>query len=168
MEVKTSAAPDAVFLKQTFLHHLNRIYNAKCLLREHTPRLVGLASFTDLQSAVKEFGGDVKKQLERMETIYKLIGETPSPQICNPIKSIIKDEFYLEEGQNIPLLNDLDLVLYLQLLEHINITSYRMLIMIAKILKYNEIKQLLTENFDESEDNDLLFTLIAKEYLKAN
>jgi ferritin-like metal-binding protein YciE len=83
---------------------------------------------------------------------------------CNPITNIIKDEFCLDEA-NMPLLNDLDIMLYVQVLEHINITSYRMLIMIAKLLKYDEAEQLLIENFDESADNDKLFTLIAKEYV---
>jgi ferritin-like metal-binding protein YciE len=165
MEPHTPPAPDNKFLRQIFLHHLTRIYNGKRFLRERTPRLVKLASFGALQLGIEEFGGDVKKQVERMEEIYKLIGETPSPEICNPIRSIVKDEFCLDDDQSVPLLNDLDLMLYIQVLQHINITSYRMLIMIATLLKYDEVKQLLTENFDESADNDQLFALIAKEYV---
>jgi ferritin-like metal-binding protein YciE len=158
-------APDNDFLKQIFLHHLTRIYNGKRFLQQRTSNLISIASFKALKLAIGEFNGDVEKQIERMENIYKLIGETPSPEVCNPIRSIVKDEFCLDDSQNVPLLNDLDLMLYLQLLEHVNITSYRMLIMIAKILKYTEVEQLLTENFDESADNDKLFTLIAKEYI---
>ncbi len=47
-----------------------------------------------------------------MEEIYKLIGETQSPRGLQPIRSIVKDGFYLDDGQNIPLINDLDLMLY--------------------------------------------------------
>ncbi|MET3981215.1 ferritin-like metal-binding protein YciE [Mucilaginibacter sp. UYP25] len=165
MAPRTPPAPDDAFLKQIFLHHLTRIYNGKRFLQQRTDDLVKIASFKALKLAVGEFGGDVDKQVERMEDIYKLIGETPLPEVCNPIRSIVKDEFCLDDGQDVPLLNDLDLMLYLQVLEHINITSYRMLIMIAKLLKYDEVKQLLKENFDESADNDKLFTLIAKEYI---
>ncbi|MDB5286085.1 MAG: hypothetical protein JWR05_1034 [Mucilaginibacter sp.] len=74
----------------------------------------------------------------------------------------------MDENQTMPILNDLDIILYVQLLEHVNITSYRMLIMIAKILKYDDAKQLLIENFDESADNDKLFLLIAKEYITSD
>ncbi|MFD0766971.1 DUF892 family protein [Mucilaginibacter lutimaris] len=165
MAPNTPPAPDDAFLKQIFLHHLTRIYNGKRFLQQRTDDLIKLASFKALELAVSEFGGDVKNQIERMEEIYELIGEKPSPEVCNPIRSIVKDEFCLDHEQTIPLLNDLDLMLYLQVLEHINITSYRMLIMIAKLLKYDKVKQLLTENFDESADNDKLFTLIAKEYI---
>lgn len=165
MAPQTPPTPDKKFLKQIFLHHLTRIYNGKRFLRERTPHLIKLASFEALRLGIQEFGGDVKKQIERMEEIYRLIDETPSPEVCNPIRSIVKDEFCLDDGQDVPLLNDLDLMLYLQILEHINITSYRMLMMIAKLLKYDEAGQLLKENFDESADNDQLFTLIAKEYI---
>nr|MBB6151993.1 ferritin-like metal-binding protein YciE [Mucilaginibacter sp. SP1R1] len=103
-----------------------------------------------------------------MEEVYKLIDETPSDKNCNPIKAIVKDEFCLDEKQAMHIMGDMDLIMYLQLLEHINITSCRMLIMVAKQLNYSEAQQLLTECFDESIDNDQLFILISKEYLAEN
>ena len=164
----TSVAPDNHFLKAIFTHHLNRIYNGKCFLRNKINHLMSLASFKGLQLALEEFGNDVKNQIVRMEEIYKLINETPVDLNCNPITNIIKDEFCLDDNQTIPILNDLDIMLYVQLLEHVNITSYRMLIMIAKLLKYDDVKQLLIESFDESADNDQLFLLIAKEYVTSD
>jgi ferritin-like metal-binding protein YciE len=156
---------DPELLKQIFVHNLNRIYFGKRYLDNNLDHLIKLASFTALQQAIQEFWDDVKKQITRMDEIYKLIGETPSDKNCNPIKSIIKDEFCLDEKQAMSILGDMDLIMYLQLLEHINITSCRMLIMVAKLLNYDDTKQLLTECFDESIDNDQLFILISKEYL---
>ncbi|MBK0378665.1 DUF892 family protein [Mucilaginibacter segetis] len=165
MTALTPPPPDNVFLKNIFLHHLHRIYNGKCFLYKNIAHLKSLASFKGLQLAINEFGEDVKKQIERMEEIYTLIDEKPVNDDCNPIKSIIKDEFCLDENQTIPVLNDLDLMLYVQLLEHVNITSFRMLIMIASMLELADVKQLLIENFDEAKENDKLFALIAKEYI---
>jgi ferritin-like metal-binding protein YciE len=165
MKAATPTAPDAKFLKTVFMHNLNRMYTGKCFLRDNLDHLLSQASFNTLQLAMKEFSQGVINQIERMDRIYKLLKEKPTNEPGNPIKSIIKDEFCLDEQQNIPMLNDLDLVLYVQLLEHVNITAYRMMIMVAKLLKLTEVKQELTENFDESVDNDKLFTLIAKEYL---
>jgi ferritin-like metal-binding protein YciE len=152
-------------LKQVFLHNLNRIYFGKCYLNNNLEHIIGLASFNNLQLAIHEFWGDVKKQIARMDEVYAYMGETPSDKNCNPIKSIIKDEFCLDEKQAITVLNDMDIIMYLQLLEHINITSCRMLMMVAKLLKYDKVNQLLTECFDESIDNDHLFMIISKEYL---
>jgi len=165
MKAAAPNLPDAKFLKTVFMHNLNRMYTGKCFLRDNLESLLNMASFKTLQLAMKEFSDGVTNQIERMEKIYELLKETPTNEPGNPIKSLIKDEFCLDEQQTIPLLNDLDLVLYVQLLEHVNITAYRMMIMVAKLLKYTEVKQELTENFDESVDNDKLFTLIAEEYL---
>lgn len=168
MSSNTPKTLDAVLLKQVFVHNLNRIYFGKCYLDKRLEHLKGLASFMALQQAIQEFWDDIKKQIRRMEEIYMLINETPSDKNCNPIKSIVKDEFCLDEGQNIPVLLDMDIMMYLQLLEHINITSCHMLIMVARQLNYTDVQQLLTECKDESIDNDELFTLISKEYIVAD
>ncbi|WP_158288451.1 DUF892 family protein [Mucilaginibacter psychrotolerans] len=161
----TPIPTNQALLEELFTHHLNRIYSGKCFLDKNLEHLISLASSKGLQLAIEEIGGDVKKQILRMQEIYQLIGKIPDKDECNPIKSIVKDEFCLDEQQTLAALNDLDLMLYVQVLEHVNITSYRMLIMIAKLLHYDEVTQLLKENFDESEDNDKLFMLIAKEYI---
>ena len=155
-------------LKQVFIHNLNRIYFGKRYLDNHLAQLIQYASFTALQLAIQEFWDDVKKQITRMEEIYGIIGEKPSDKNCNPLKSIFKDGFCLDEKQTLPILSDMDVIMYVQLLEHINITSYRMLILVAKQLNYDNVRQLLTECFDESIDNDQLFMLISKEYMADN
>jgi ferritin-like metal-binding protein YciE len=152
-------------LKQVFVHNLNRIYFGKCYLATHLEQIIGLASFRNLQLAIREFWDDIKKQIERMDEVYVYMGEIPSDKNCNPIKSIIKDQFCLDDVQDITALRDLDIIMYIQLLEHVNITSCRMLMMVAKQLNYTKVNQLLTECFDESTDNNKLFMLISKEYL---
>ncbi|QEC75398.1 DUF892 family protein [Mucilaginibacter ginsenosidivorax] len=152
-------------LKQVFLHNLNRIYFGKCYLNNNMEHIISLASFHNLQLAIHEFWDDIKKQIARMDEVYAYMGEAPSDKNCNPIKSIVKDQFCLDEKQEITILSDMDIIMYLQLLEHVNITSCRMLMMVAKLLKYDKVNQLLTECFDESTDNDRLFMLISQEYL---
>ncbi|MBB6112463.1 DUF892 family protein [Mucilaginibacter lappiensis] len=168
MDNLKAEALDTSLLKEVFIHNLNRIYFGKRYLDNNLAHLIKQASFTALQQAIQEFWDDVKKQITRMDEIYKLIDETPSDKNCNPIKSIVRDEFCLDEKHAMSMLGDMDLIMYLQLLEHINITSCRMLIMVAKLLKYDGAQQLLTECFDESIDNDQLFMLISKEYLTEN
>ena len=64
-----------------------------------------------------------------------------------------------------PILTDMDIIAYMQLLEHINITACSMLKIIASKLQISKVEQLLVECFDESIDNDHLFMLITKEYI---
>jgi ferritin-like metal-binding protein YciE len=164
MPAEISMQLDNDSLKQVFIHNLNRIYFGKCYLNSHLEHLRTRASFPSFQLAIDEFWEDIKKQIKRMQVIYELLDEIPSDKNCNPIKSIIKDDFCLDDDQGMPVFTDTDLIVYLQLLEHINITACRTLKTLASILEYDEAEQLLTECFDESIDNDHLFQLISKEY----
>jgi len=56
----------------------------------------------------------------------------------------------------------------MQMLEYINIAGYGLLKVVTRQLNYDHIEQLLKECFDECVDNDELFVLIAKEYIKAD
>ncbi|MCD8740163.1 DUF892 family protein [Mucilaginibacter roseus] len=148
-----------------FTHNLNRLYFSKGYLLEKMPYLIGLASFGALKLGLEEFAGDLHNQVKRMDVIYALINEQPSDSNCNAIKAIIKDNFCLDEPQDNAMETDTDIMLYIQMLEQINISASRMLNLLAAKLGNNEIKQLLVECFDEAIDNDRLFELIAKEYL---
>jgi ferritin-like metal-binding protein YciE len=167
MNAETKEPLNTDVFKQVFIHNLNRIYFGKCYLDSHLEHLISLASFPDLQLAMGEFWDDIKRQIKRMHEIYALMDETPSDKNCNPIRSIIKDNFCLDEKQVLPLFTDMDAIAYLQLLEHINISACSMLKIIASKLRMADVEQLLIECFDESTDNDHLFMLIAKEYLSA-
>lgn len=148
-----------------FVHNLNRLYFAKSYLNDKMPGLIEKASFKALQLGMHEFWEDVKKQIARMELIYQIVNEQPSDKNCNPLKAVVKDEFCLSEKHELAVLNDIDLILYLQMLEHINIATYGLLKAVAHQLNYDHVEQLLTECFDECVDNDELFVLIAKEYI---
>ena len=165
MSTETPKHLDESLLNEVFIHNLNRIYFGKCYLNQHLEYLIGIASFPALQMAMQEFWDDIKRQMKRMDEIYILINEKPSDKNCNPIKAIVKDRFCLDQDQGLPLLTDMDIMAFMQLLEHINISACSMLKIIASKMKMEQAAQLLTECFDESIDNDHLFMLISKEYI---
>jgi len=162
----TPELPSGQVLFKIFVHNLNRLYFAKRYLDQKMPKLIEMASFKALQLGMNEFWEDVKKQIARMEKIYEVINEQASDKNCNPLKAIVKEEFCLNEKHELAILNDMDLIMYIQVLENINITTYALLKTVAQRLDYDHIEQLLTECFDESVDNDELFELITKEYVR--
>ena len=159
-----SASPQ--LLKEHFVHHLNRVYYGKQYLYKHLPDLNELSSFKKLKQGLQEVWEDVGKQVKRIQKIYELLDAKPAPENCVPIIAVFKDAFEPQEYEvETCLLNDIDIILYLQLLEHINITSYRMLKILAGTMGNAEVEQLLLESFDESSENDKLFVMIADEYV---
>ncbi|MCC8410058.1 DUF892 family protein [Mucilaginibacter sp. UR6-1] len=165
MTIVPAKQPENEVFFKLFVHNLNRLYFGKCYLAGKIDDLITLASIKSLKLGLEEFADDIKREIDRMEVIYSIIGEKPSDANCNPIKSIVRDNFCLDEPQDMPVIVDTDIILYLQMLEHINISACRMLKLLADKLEHADVKQLLVECFDEAVDNDGLFELIAKEYL---
>jgi len=167
MEKQHLPVSDPALLRQLFVHYLNRIYHGKKYLDERLPSVIKSATSNRLKMGIEELLEDVKKQIRRMGEIYALLDEQPTDEIDSPIRSIIReacDNNFYDENKN--LVNDLDLMVHMQLVEHVNIISYRMLRILASKLKSIEIEQLLQECFDESVEDDTLFFALSDEYLE--
>jgi ferritin-like metal-binding protein YciE len=167
MESNVLNSTDPEVLKLHFIHHLNRVYFGKKYVKEHLPNLIKLTTFKKLKQGIEETWSDIKNQVERLESIYQLLHLEPARENCVPIIAVFKDAFEPQDyGTDNYLLTEIDIILYLQLLEHINLTSFRMLKVLAATLNYKEAEQMLLESFDEASDNDKLFLMIADEYVK--
>jgi ferritin-like metal-binding protein YciE len=155
-------------LEHLFIHQLNRVNCTKGYLIRNLPLLVEMASFKNMKLAIQEDLDDVKKQQFRIDEMYKLLNSQPSDEGCEVIKSVLEEAFHL--GNSIgksTIMNDMDIILYMQLIENIELTSFRMLKLIAQFIGNDEVTQMVKECFDENIDNDKLFTLISEEYLAA-
>ena len=152
--------------KQLFVHQLNRVNCTKGYLIKNLPILKEMASFHNMQLAIQESLDDVKNQQERIDKMYELLASGPSDEGCEVIKSILEEAFHLGDNKGkSTILNDMDIILYTQLIENLELTSFRMLKLIAHFLGNDQIMQMVTECFDENIDNDKLFSLISEEYL---
>lgn len=166
MQPQSSQLTDPSVLRYLFTHNLNKLYYGKRYINDNLAHLIEVASFKALQLALQELQGDVQKHISRLDEVYAAADITPSDEECIPVKAIFKETFALEKkGIGMELLSDMDIMLYMQLIEHINITAYRMLRILAKALNLTDIEQLLIESFDESIEDDRLFMLITDEYL---
>ncbi|MDB5137682.1 MAG: hypothetical protein JWP37_4285 [Mucilaginibacter sp.] len=166
MTTNTTQSLNHLDYKQLFIHQLNRVNCTKGYLVRNLPLLEKIASFRNMQLAIMESLDDVKRQQQRIDQIYQLLNSKSSDEGCEVIKSVLEEAFNL--GNNTgksTFANDMDIILYMQLIENIESTSFRMLKLIAQFLGNGQVKQMITECFDENIDNDKLFTLISEEYL---
>ena len=155
-------------IKHLFIHQLNRVNCAKGYLIRNLPILKNIASFNTMKLAIQENLDDVTKQQLRIDEIYELLDSKPSDEGCEVIKSIIEEAFNLGNSANkSTIINDMDIILYMQLIENIELTSFRMLKQIAGFLGNEQVVQMLIECCDENIDNAHLFTMISAEYLAA-
>jgi ferritin-like metal-binding protein YciE len=153
-------------LKKLFVHQLNRVNCTKGYLIRNLPKLAEIASFKTMKMAIAEAHDDVQKQQSRIDEIYELLEAKPSDEGCEVVKAVIEEAYGLgnRDGKTV-VMNDMDIILYMQLIENMEYTSFRMLKLINEFLGDNHITQLLAECCDENIDNAHLFTLITEEYL---
>lgn len=155
-------------LRQLFIHQLNRVNCTKSYLIRNLPKLAEVASFKTMRLAIEEDLSDVKKQQLRVDEMYKLLDAAPSDDGCEVIKSVIEEAYNLgNAAEKSTIVNDMDIILYMQIIENIECTSFRMLKLIAQYMDNKELAQKVTECFDENIDNDRLFMLISEEYLSS-
>lgn len=167
METIPHKASNPEIQKELFIYYLNKIYDGKLYLNEQLPLVIKKTGLKVLQLALEELLKDVKTQIARMDEIYEMLNVAPTEITDAPIKTIIQNACDLRNNPHSIILNDMDIMVHMQLVEHVNIISYRMLRRLAALLDYKEIEQLMVECFDESRDDDKLFLMIADEYLGA-
>ena len=158
-------------IRNLFIHQLNRINCTKGYLNRNLPALEEIASFKNMKLAIQENIDDVKNQQLRIDKMYSMLGAKASDEGCEVIKAVLEEAFKLGQNQGkLAMVTDIDIILYMQLIQNIELTSFRMLKLIARYMGDERIEQMVKECSDENMDNDELFTLICAEYLaeKAN
>ena len=159
---------DEVSLKKIFIYKLNYIYLILDWLAENLPELAKAVAYGDLENAIEELTSEVKVQICRINEIFILLKEAPNKN-NNPVTSellqILTPDYTFETTDN--LLRDLYFVFYLQKIIGIQKSYFYILKSISNTLNDINIKQYLQYSCDECDDNQIIFTLIAKEYMES-
>lgn len=153
-------------LDKLFIHQLNRVNCTKGYLARNLPLLAEVASFRNMKLAIMETQEDVKRQQSRIDDMYKLIHSEPSDEGCEVVKAVMEEAYNLGDGKGkSPIINDMDIILYMSMIENMELTSFKMLRLINQYMSDDKLTQLLAECCDESADNEELFSMISEEYL---
>ncbi len=153
-------------LDKLFIHQLNRVNCTKGYLARNLPPLAEVASFKNMKLAIMEAHADVKKQQSRIDDMYKLLHSEPSDEGCEVVKAVLEEAYNLGDSKDKSrIINDMDIILYMRMIENMELTSFKMLRLINQYMGNDQLTQLLAECCDESADNDELFSMISEEYL---
>lgn len=155
---------DDMLLKKTFLEHLNYIYFGKHHLIDFLTEVKEIARLNVLKHAIQEGIDDTKSQIVQMDEIYSAITETPSKTSTLGIKAMTLEAYIttIKAGKT-PLEKDVFILFYLQQIEGIEITYFKVLKNLAKAIGYSNT--FLDQPFDLAVENKILFEQIYKEYI---
>ncbi|MGI4751540.1 MAG: DUF892 family protein [Janthinobacterium lividum] len=160
---------DELALQKAFIYNLNKIHPVLVHLTDQLPCLAEQSCYGDLQNAITELSEEIKVHVNRINTIFQELKEIPNTEKSIVITRILevllpdKKDHFLDN-----LSKDLHLVFHIQKILNLKRNYYFILKSIAGSLNNIDIKQYLQYSFNECESNQLMFKLIAKEYMESS
>ncbi|MCV2869090.1 DUF892 family protein [Defluviimonas sp. WL0002] len=160
-----AAAAEKATMEGLFLHWLNSIYHAEHRLAEALPQLAERASAGPLEQGLRTQLQEVKGQIERLQRIYEMIGETPSQGTCAAMDEIVGEMQRVVPDEAEDDLRDAALVAVMKTAKSYEIARYSTLLAWAKELAREDCVDLLEQTLDEEQMEAEMFTKASEERL---
>ena len=131
------------------LHGLHDIYYAEQQIVAALPKMIEQATNRDLTQGLKNHLEETRKQIERLDQVFKKLGKTPQSTDCPAIDGLIKEADNTAAEVEDKSVLDAAIVANAQAVEHYEIARYGTLIAWAEELGHDDIVRFLTTNLNE-------------------
>jgi ferritin-like metal-binding protein YciE len=140
---------------------LHNIYYAENQIVKALPKLIDKATNRDLSKGLRDHLEETKKQIERLDQVFKKLGKQPQGVKCPAIDGLIEegDEIAGEVADKDVL--DAAIVGAAQAVEHYEMARYGTLIAWAESLGHDDIVRFLTTNLNEEKAADKKLLTVA-------
>ena len=149
-------------LQELYVEQLRDIYNAEQQTLKALPKMAKAASHRELQRAFTQHEKQTQRQVQRLERIFKELGERPTGKKCKGMEGLIAEGQELIKEKPEPEVLDAGLISAQQRVEHYEIAAYGTVRAFAQRLGYERQAQLLQETLDEEGDTDKKLTALAE------
>jgi ferritin-like metal-binding protein YciE len=149
-------------LHELFVHELQDLHNAENQLLKAIPLMAKAASSQELKTSFEKHLEETKRQVERLEDVFRELGESPKGKTCMGMKGLIEEgsEFMHEDAD--PSVKDAGLIVAAQKVEHYEIAGYGSCCVFAETLGFERIKGLLKQTLSEEEATDKKLSQLAE------
>ncbi|WP_262152614.1 YciE/YciF ferroxidase family protein [Chryseobacterium foetidum] len=156
---KVSAKSDAADgLRELFIDELKDIIYAERALVKALPKMAKNASEPKLVAAIEEHVRVTEGQIDRLDQIFELLGESNRGKKCDAMEGLIKEGESILEDTQPGSVRDAGIISASQKIEHYEIASYGTLVAFAKTLGQDEVVVLLEATLAEEKEADALLT----------
>ena len=150
-------------LDDLFLDTLKDIYYAEKKILKALPKMAKGARNAKLKAGFEKHMAQTEDQIDRLERIFELIGQTARGKTCEAIEGILEEgNSVLEDYKGSPA-GDAGLISSAQAVEHYEITRYGTLKRWAETLGHKEAVDLLDQTLQEESDTDEELSTIAED-----
>ena len=154
-------AKDIETMDDLLLHGLKDIYYAENQIVKSLPKLVDKATNRDLTKGLNDHLEETKKQVARLEQVFKLLGQEPKGVRCPAIDGLIAEADDVAGEVADKQILDAAIVGAAQSVEHYEIARYGTLIAWANELGRDDVVRLLTTNLNEEKAADKKLSTVA-------
>jgi ferritin-like metal-binding protein YciE len=149
-------------LQDLFHDTLKDIYFAEKKILTALPKMARAANSDELRAAFDKHEGETEGQVERLEEVFQILGETPKGKTCDAIVGIIEEgQEIMKEYKGTPAL-DAGLLAAAQTVEHYEISRYGTLKTWAGELGMDKAVELLDATLAEEKKTDAALTELAE------
>lgn len=152
-------------LAELYVHELKDIYSAEKQITKALPKLAKAANCEELKAGFEEHLQQTEGQIERLEKIFKRLGESPNGPKCKGMEGLLAEGSEFIEEEAAPSVLDAGMIVAAQKVEHYEIAAYGSLCTFAEHLGYEEDLELLKETLNEEEDTDEKLTQLAESHI---
>ena len=149
-------------LKELYIDELKDLYSAENQLVKALPKMAKAATSPDLRAGFTEHLEQTKGHVQRLEDIFRQLGESPKGKKCKGMEGLIDEGSEAMDEYEGSLL-DAALIGAAQRVEHYEMAGYGTVIAFAEELRQSEHVSLLSETLDEEKQTDEKLTKLSGE-----
>ena len=153
---------DIKTMNDLFVHQLQDIYYAEKQLVKALPKMAAKATDPQLKQGFVTHLDETKTHVQRLEQIFKMLGDEVKAVNCPAIDGIIQEADEVAGEIEDKAVLDAALINAAQAAEHYEITRYGSLIAWARRLGRNDCVSLLQKTLDEERMTDKKLTTLAE------
>jgi ferritin-like metal-binding protein YciE len=151
-------------LKKLFVTELEDMYDGEQQLVKALAEMEQSAASSELKNAFHEHKEQTQTHVNRLESVFRAIGEEPHRRSCKGLEGIIDEGEKLAKEFRGNSALDAGLIASGQKAEHYEITSYGTLCSWAQELGDTQVASLLQQNLQEEKETDAKLTRLAEHY----
>jgi ferritin-like metal-binding protein YciE len=152
---------DIKTMDDMLLHGLQDIYYAEQQITKALPEMITQATNRDLAQGLKNHLEETRKQIERLDQVFKKLGQKSAGTDCPAIDGLIKESRATSGEIEDKSVLDAAIVANAQAVEHYEMARYGTLIAWAEELGHDDIIRLLTTNLNEEKAANTKLNTIA-------
>lgn len=148
-------------LENLFEETLRDIYYAEKAILKNLPKMARKANSPALKAAFEEHISQTEGQVERLETIFEMIGKAARGKRCPAIDGLAEEAGEIMQEAEDDTVRDAGMLAAAQSVEHYEISRYGTLAAWAEKLNLADAVDLLNETLQEEKDTDAKLSALA-------